>query len=375
MRIPERRRPKVAGFDTFLPLLAVPVAITGFIVLAGEVVSRLGVQGGTPSRSWGSADPRNVPGTDSWMILLGAVDVVTAAWLTWHFHRQRDTYVPIRFEGGWGARAFQGVLWLLAKGLFFAMMGFLALFLVLPVMIGLVGAGVLLAQREPTFLQRLVSDAAFLLGLSTAVVGLTAFSRAFWLWSALRHVELLPTAPEASPPEGLVEVRGVASPRDGVPRDRAVLSGACVGPFFLETGGRRILVEPPEGFDPAGGQALLPDDGTGGRVLRAGDPVIAVGRLDRDSAGADGPVLRPCPSPRGSLIFTGRKRFFSIPHLFLIAHGDEAQAKRRLARTHLLWIGIASFLTVGGAIVALLGLAARLDPLLLGTLAVGGGAR
>ena len=365
MRVPERRKPKLAGFDPLFPLLAVPIAITGVILLLTEIIIRLGVQGAVPSSSWGAGD---VPKQgDVWKAMLWGVDLATALWLSWFFHRQTSTYTPLKFDGGWGKRAWTGVAWILGKALFLAIMGFVALLLVVPVLICLGGIGVLFAQHEPTFLQRTVSDAVFLLGLSTAVIGMTAFSRAFWLWSALRHVDLLPTAPGASMPEGLVEVRGIAKARE---EGRPALAKNATGPFFLESDGRRILVEPPEGFDLAAGQALLPDDGEGGTILRTGEPVLAVGRLEH---GVEGPVLRPCPSPRGSLVFTGQKRFFSIPNLFLIAHGDEAAAKRRLARTHLFWIAIASVLSLGGLLVALVGLAARLDPGFLRTLAVAGG--
>jgi hypothetical protein len=367
MRVPERRKPQLAGFDTVFPLLAVPVSITGIIVLITEVVIRLGVQSAVPSRLWGYADARNLPEWDFWKGMLLGVDLAAALWLNVKFHRQTGTYPPLVFRGGWLRRAFTGLVWLLTKSLFQGLMCFVALFLVVPILICLCGIGILIGEREPTFLQRTVSDAALLLGLSTTVIGLTAFSRSFWLWAALRHVELLPTAPGASPPLGLVEVRGTARARE---ENRPALALNVVGPFFVESEGRRIRVEPPEGFDLRAGQAYLPDDGEGGLILKSGEPVLAVGRLEQDG---QGPVLRPCPAPRGSLIFTGRKRFFSIPNLFLIAHGDEAAAKRRLARTHLLWLGIASFLTIGGSLVALVGLAARLDPNFIRSLALGGG--
>ena len=135
MRVPERRKPKLAGFGTFLPALAVPVSITGIIVLLTEILVRLGLPGGVPSAIWGRADVRNVPRGDIWGSMLIVVDLLTAAWLTWYFHRQTATYSPLKFDGGWVKRAFTAVLWLVVKSFFFGIMALLALFMVLVVML------------------------------------------------------------------------------------------------------------------------------------------------------------------------------------------------------------------------------------------------
>jgi hypothetical protein len=99
--------------------------------------------------------------------------------------------------------------------------------------------------------------------------------------------------------------------------------------------------------------------------------VLVIGRVERDPWRPEEPVLRPCPPPRAGAVFTGKRRFLSVPDLFLIVHGDEEKARRRLFRSHVRWLAVAAFLVGGGLIVALVGLAARLDPDLVNGLLAG----
>lgn len=380
MRVPGRLKPQTGGYGTALLLLSVPVACSGIILVLTEIALRLG-WGAAPSSVWAAGDLRNVPTGDFWKACLVAIDGATALWLSWWFHQQKNTYTPISFTGGWGSRALAAVGWVLAKSLFLAIMAAVALFLVVPVAIGLCGVGLLLKSGEPTFLQRLLSDGAVLLGVSTAVVGLTAFSRVLWFWSALRHVDLLPSTRGPLPPEGLVEIRGIALPLDPGAPPKPLLGSAPPnwddvgsGPFIVEVEGGRVRIEPPDGFGVYGGQAILPaGEGHGQPVLMPGDPVVALGGLERRPEGP--PVLRPYAPLRGALLGPGRKGFLSVPDVFLIAHGDEKTARRRLTGVHVRWLAFAVFLTGGGLVVALLGLAARLNPRWMDVLASAGGFR
>ena len=314
-----------------------------------------------------------------WLTLLAApVTALLTLWLVVYLARQKHTYTSMPNYQNAVAKGLSYVWMGVGWGLFVGSMSLLPFFFVvvpahlvaqMAFHVGFAGA-----EDLGSIWFAIALLVAALVGLWASV---TVASRSFWLWMIGRQIENLPTSKVATAAKGLVELNGTVVAAD----EAQLLFGTAPGyqdvyepkPFFLEDDSGRVRVQPPDDVDYMNARYVLrrkPE--TGLVALMHGDRVHVIGYLGRDpgaSPDATGPerlVLRAFEPPFGHMLtrllraigLEEQYRLFAVPDVFVVASGDEREAKRALFRERLFWAFGSTLLSAGSITVLMVAVAA-----------------
>lgn len=225
--------------------------------------------------------------------------------------------------------------------------------------------------RLPPVLVRITSSVSFLMGIGGMGSGLAAFTRGLWQGSARRLVENLATSKVRSAAVGLVELRGRGYPLSEEDAERPILGSdgrhrRAHGPFYLDDGTGRVLVEvPPMRMYGDARFALRRLKPGGPEVLMPGDEVHVIGDLvpNPQNEATDEPnyIVRPWIPP--SSMYPGRWiRLLAAPDVFLVAAGSEKDARHAVVRDQRIHLALGAALAIGALFAMAVGLVGLVRP-------------
>jgi hypothetical protein len=290
-----------------------------------------------------------------------------------YFYRQKHTYAGFVMPGN-PLLAPVAILWFFVIGPVFF---YSVMFFVPALFVGVPGMGVFRllemirigALDAVPFMRWFFTVLLLLTAVPAVIAGISAVSRAGWIIHVRGGLRNLPTARTRSAAVGLLELQGRAlnigrkepdEPILGRDPRRDKIGSYHSSPFYLEDDTGRLLVVPPEMNDSMSPYFFLRLHEVHAQpVLMHGDRVYVIGQLERD-AGTGEAVVRPWQPPYGFFYrrllgvigrFGRYFEVFSVPLVFVVASGNETEAKARFLRSQYRWMGVSLLLGFGGSVV------------------------